>query len=159
MSEDRRRSVDLGRSRSTSSDLPRPTAISGRSPTPRFALNSDQIRYPWRPSAGNRRTLAGASPVPSELARSTRDAYVGVLRRIRLPLPSYRVGCRCSSLRRTEPKRRIWPHLPASPVRASGTADDKKRRPHLSRGFYERARVPHVRRNRPPGVPPTISHA
>ena len=76
MSEDRRRSVDLGRSRSISSDLPRPPAISGRSPTPRFAPNSDQIRYPWRPSAGNRRTLAGVSPGYRRYLRRSRNRHV-----------------------------------------------------------------------------------
>ena len=42
----------------------------------------------------------------------------------------------------------LAPSAGLKPVRASGTADDKKSRPHLSRGFYERAHVPHVHRAR-----------
>jgi hypothetical protein len=61
-----------------------------------------------------------------------------------------RVGCRSLATCHTDPKRRIRPHLPASPARALGAADGQTRRPHLSRCFCERRHAPRVHRNRPP---------
>ena len=162
MSEDRRRSVGLGRPRSASVDLGRPRSISRD--LPRAPVDLIRIKFGPNsvPVATLRGNTAGPSPGHRRYLRRSRDRHVtrtmGYSAAFHSPSLATESGVDAHRCAVRIQNAASGPICRPRPRESSGTTDDKKGRPHLTRGSYERAHVPRVQRTNPPGVPPTISH-